>query len=221
MAIIAGFLNKLRDIFPALTSRIVLLHDWLIDRRVCGCSLRGKRAISVEGGTSYSPTCYWTLDQIFSPIEFKPSDHIVDVGCGKGRALAYFLHKKFPGRITGIEYEPDLASAARSWLKRNSSEKVRIIEGDAFAQTYDEYTDIYIFRPFETPYFIKFINLLEEQLTHPIRLYYMSDSINGGYLLNRPGWVLKKRCQSYRKYSLYLWRAPQTFSIWTFSPKNS
>ena len=207
-----------RIIYPGLTYRIVRLYDAMRDRAICGFSLAKRAEPSVEGGTAYSATCYWTLDAIFSDAEFSSDDSFVDVGCGKGRLLAYMLNRKFPGRITGIEMNPMTAAVARKWIQRFPQDKVRLIEGDAFSQQYDEYTIIYLFRPFETEYFIRFIQLLEQQLTHPIRLYYMTDQVNGRYLKNRKGWELAFRRTIYKKYGLYMWSSPQKYSMWIYTP---
>ncbi len=208
-----------RIIYQRLTYQIVRLYDAIRDRSICGFSLAKKDATSVEGGTSYSATCYWTLDEIFSDADFTADDSFVDVGCGKGRLLAYMLSRKFPGRITGIEMNPTTAAVARKWLQHFPQDKVRLIEGDAFRQQYDEYTVIYLFRPFETDYFMRFIQLLEQQLTHPVKLYYMTDQINGYYLKEREGWELVFRRACYRKYGLCMWSCPQKYSMWLYTPK--
>lgn len=211
-------LRNPRIIYPYLTYRIVRLYDAMRDRAICGFSLAKGASASVEGGTSYSATCYWTLEKVFSDAEFTPDDSFVDVGCGKGRLLAYMLERKFPGRITGIEMDSATAAVTRKWIQRYPKDKVRLIEGNAFLQQYDEYTVIYLFRPFETDYFKRFIQLLEQQLTHPIRLYYMTDQINGRYLKGRKGWELVFRRTCYKKYGLCMWSSPQKYSLWLYTP---
>ena len=214
-------IKKPQIIYPALTYRIVRLYDAMRDRRICGFSLAKGAAPSVEGGTSYSATCYWTLDKIFSGVEFTSDDSFVDVGCGKGRLLAYMISRNFPGRITGIELDSSTAALARKWIQRYPQDKVRLIEGDAFRQQYDEYTVIYLFRPFETEYFIRFVHLLEQQLTHPVRLFYMTDQVNGRYLKDRKGWDLLFRRTCYRKYGLHMWYSPQKYSMWLYTPQRA
>ena len=105
-------------IYVYVTYRIVCLIDGARDRRICGCSLSRRRDTNIEGGNHYAPTCYWTLDEIFRNTKFSADDHFVDIGCGKGRVLAWWLAGKFPGRATGIELDPFVAGVARKWLKR-------------------------------------------------------------------------------------------------------
>ena len=75
----------LRHIYVSITYRIVRIFDRRRDQRVCGCSLTKRYATNVEGGTIYSGTCYWTLEEIFANSEFTNEDSLVDVGCGQGR----------------------------------------------------------------------------------------------------------------------------------------
>lgn len=206
-------------IYVYVTYRIVCLIGGARDRRICGCCLSRRRDTNIEGGNHYAPTCYWTLDEIFRNTKFSADDHFVDIGCGKGRVLAWWLTGKFPGRATGIELDPFVAGVARKWLKRYPEECVRLIEGNALEQDYDEYTIVYIFRPFKKEFLVRFIERLESQLTHPIRFYYMTDLFSREVLYQRPGWTGIRRRKVYKKYGLCTYSCPQYYSIWEYKPQ--
>ena len=92
-----------------ITYRIVRIIDGIHDRRICGCDLTRRRDTNIEGGNHYAPTCYWNLDEVFKNVKFTEEDSFVDVGCGKGRVLAWWLGKNLPGKATGIELDPFVA----------------------------------------------------------------------------------------------------------------
>lgn len=211
-----------RRVHRGISYRLVRVIDGIRDWNMCSHTFTRNMEACIEGSTGYEATCYWTLDEIFKDTDFTANDHFVDVGCGEGRVIAWLLSKKFPGRVTGIELDPELASVAKEWIsQRVSNNSVRLIEGDALKQSYDEYTIIYIFRPFEGAYFLHLIKRLEATLTHPIRLYYLTDYFSGRVLANRPGWTMIKRDQVYKKYGLCMWGCPQNYSIWQYTPCES
>ena len=205
-------------VYIVITYRIVRLFDAYHDRRICGIPLTRMYSTGVKGGNTYSGTCYWTLEKIFAGSKFTESDSIVDVGCGQGRLFAFLIKYNFPGRMTGIEYHEPTAAIAKAWTSRYPEKQIRIIQGDAFDLQYDEFTVIYYFNSFKTEYFVKFIHLLEEQLTHPIRFYFMTDHGHWQYLKGRPGWKGYFRKKTFMKYGLCMWGSPQYYSLWKYTP---
>ena len=207
-----------KHVYKSVTYRMVRLVDGYRDRRICGRSLTKQYGTNIKGGNAYSGTCYWTLEMVFADSTFTESDSLVDIGCGQGRLFAFLIEQQFPGRMTGIEYHAATAEIARSWTARYPEKKIRIIEGDAFKQDYDEYTVFYYFNSFAPPYFRKFVELLESQLTHPVRFYYMSDQVCWKMLKDRPGWKMQYRRACHKKYGLCMWGSVQHYSLWTYSP---
>ena len=210
--------NLARRIYVGITFRIVQLIDSLHDRRLCGYDLSNRRKVQVEGATNYFPSRYWALDDVFKDAVFTSEDRFIDIGCGMGRVLAYLLEKKFPGHLTGIEKDPYVADIARKWMKRYKDRQVELIEGNAFEQQYDGYTIIYVFRPFSEEFFERLVLRLEEQLSHPIRFYYLTDHDSIRFLIGRQGWKMLKRDYVFRKYGLCIWKYPQYYSIWDYCP---
>ena len=85
----------LQKVYRRGRDRLLNLQDAAIDRRICGQSLvpyvpsicrDDKNGI---GGTGTQSTHYALLRRIFSHIDLTPADVFMDVGCGKGRVLAF------------------------------------------------------------------------------------------------------------------------------------
>src|ERR1700676_1521465 len=70
-------------------------------------------------------------------------DHVVHVGTGTGYYTAILAHLVGPsGRVTGIEYEPELAARAKANFA--SYPKVEIVEGDGSLVSFDTADVIYV-----------------------------------------------------------------------------
>ena len=70
-------------------------------------------------------------------------DHVVHVGTGTGYYTAILAHLVGPsGRVTGIEYEPELAARAKANFA--SYPNVEIVEGDGSLVSFDMADVIYV-----------------------------------------------------------------------------
>lgn len=189
------------------------------DRKICGCSLV-KYVPSLyretKGATGSEPTHYSFLEEIFADADLKSNDRFLDIGCGKGRVLAFLIRKGANWDLYGIELNPEIAAYAQNWTEQYVH--AEIIQGDAFAIDYNAYTILSLGRPFETEAFIKFVQKAESELTHPITLYYWWDSQSGNYLDGRPGWTLHRRKWFFKHALLPVYPYPQRYSVWTFTP---
>lgn len=205
-----------------LSSVALRLMDEAADRLICGRSLV-KYVKSVYrddangvGLTGSQSTSYIILDRIFSHITLTGSDSFLDVGCGKGRVLAFLLKKHAPCRLYGVEINEISGKVAAEWTKKYDQVSVEI--GDAFRMDYNPYTVLFLGRPFLPKTFLQFIERLEEMLTHPVTLIYWVDQ-QSGYLLNdRPGWERQYREKLDVIYGLKIAGVPQSYSIWTYDP---
>ena len=170
-----------------------------------------------HGATGSQSAPYPGLDVVLKDLNLTPDDSFIDIGCGKGRVLAYLLSKGYTRcRITGVEINPEVASVARSWSSKYSN--VEIVEGDAFGLDFNDYTVLFMYRPMDSDAFLMFINLLEMTLTHDIRFYYYADGESGFYLNERPGWHLITREEIYHVRGRFIHNYPQRYSVWTYSP---
>lgn len=69
------------------------------------------------------------LRHVFRNVEIKTSDVLVDVGCGRGRVLNYWLSLGIKNKLIGIEFDRMTADgAAKAYRKLH---RVKIICGDA------------------------------------------------------------------------------------------
>ena len=98
--------NRFIRKYISLSMRVTHFFDGRKDKRICGCSLvKYVPSLYREtmGATGSESSCYWALDTIFKDFSFDKSDSFIDVGCGKGRILAYLTSRKCPCSLTGIE----------------------------------------------------------------------------------------------------------------------
>ena len=95
------------------------------------------------------------------------NDVLVDVGCGQGRMINYWLEKKTNNRIVGIENDEGIARATKERLK--SYKNVEIICGDATKCTPLDATFIYMFNPFDFETTQKFSDYIWDNRDHYAR----------------------------------------------------
>lgn len=126
---------------------LLTVQDYLTDRKYGGRS--GGAHASHWGekgylGTSYAHYLY--LGRIFRHVPVGPEDVLVDVGCGTGRVLNFWLNQGFPNRVIGIEIDPGLAGAASRRL--SPFPNVSVLCGDAFEILPLDGTIYFLFNPF-------------------------------------------------------------------------
>lgn len=206
--------------FVALSNRISCAFDAAKDKKICGSKLGvfvPTPYAASHGATGSQSAPYIGLGKVLKGLYLARNDSFVDIGCGKGRVIAYLLSRGFQCSITGIEINPEVASVAKDWSAKYNN--VEIVEGDAFGLDYNDYNVLFMYRPMETDTFKLFIDLLEMTLTHSIRLYYYVDGQSGYHLNDRPGWTLEKRHNIFFVKGLFIHREPQRYSVWTYSPE--
>lgn len=206
--------------FVALSNRISCAFDAAKDKKICGRKLGvfvPTPYADSHGATGSQSAPYIGLGKVLKGLYLARNDSFVDIGCGKGRVIAYLLSRGFQCSITGIEINPEVASVAKDWTAKYNN--VEIVEGDAFGLDYNDYNVLFMYRPMETDTFKLFIDLLEMTLTHSIRLYYYVDGQSGYHLNDRPGWTLEKRHNIFFVKGLFIHREPQRYSVWTYSPE--
>lgn len=65
----------------------------------------GTTRFAQQGAHNPTPTPYFILENLFSELDFSEKSHLLDVGCGTGHVLSFFIHSNLPGRATGIELD--------------------------------------------------------------------------------------------------------------------
>lgn len=89
---------------------------------------------------------YYALSLIFKGETIAPDDVLVDVGCGKGRVLNWWLSQRLPNQIVGLELDPEIAAHTRHRLRKYHN--VRIIAGDAVEHLPADGSLFFLFNPF-------------------------------------------------------------------------
>ena len=213
--------NKFLKKFAYISIKPVSLHDEMVDKKICGMSIR--KTVPTEfreshGATSSTATNYCVLKEVIDTKKLNENSKFIDVGCGKGRVLAYLLREKVNCKIVGAELNEEVADIAKSWTKKY--ENVEIIQGNVFEMDISEYTDFCLSRPFETDAFKKFLNKIESEAKQEINVYLISDQFLGDYLDNREGWSIEKRGAIYSRKGFIIYQYPQRYSVCKFTPKD-
>lgn len=216
-------MNKVfRRVHGAVSSRLLRLMDGAIDRHICGLSLvkyvpsvyrDDARGLGMTGSQS---TSYIILRRIFSHVSLTAEDSFLDVGCGKGRVLAFLIKEHAPCALRGIEINEISGKVAQEWTAGYDQAAVMI--GDAFNLDYNPYTVLFLGRPFLPRTFQKFIEQLEGTLLHPVTFIYWVDQQSGHILEDRSGWELKYREKLSTIRGIRIGKVPQSYSIWSYDP---
>ncbi len=114
---------------------------------------------------------YAALDAVF-PGRISPDDVLVDVGCGRGRVINWWLANGCRNsRIYGLEYDPEVAAITSRRLARYPN--VTIVEGDALEHLPADATLMYLYNPFVRPVVERFAALVADTYSgRPMRLIY-------------------------------------------------
>lgn len=211
---LSGYIESLEDL---------LEHEAQIDASVCGRSLTGpeKTRYSDLGAHDPTPTPYFILEELFSHYSFDGRSHLLDVGCGTGRVLAHFLREGYPGKATGVELDPALATVAQLWSQRYAN--VNVIKGSVLDLDLSPYTDFYLFNPFDQGILEQFIHSVEAQVTRPFTLIHMSDNGDTWRYVGRPGWTelasgVFTDYQNPKGRSIEVYDWPQHYTVWRHEP---
>lgn len=125
-------------------------HNFLVDLRFGGwCGGRELNPFAEEGAFPIQSVDYATLARLhrWNGLTIPPDDVLVDVGCGKGRVLNWWLSRRLPNRLIGLELVPEVAHATSRRLR--SFPTVEIRPGDATTRLPEEGTFFFLYSPFD------------------------------------------------------------------------
>jgi SAM-dependent methyltransferase len=200
----------------------LLEYESALDRVYCGTHLEPLRETRFKDQGAHDPTAthYFVLEQLFEYFAFDKRSHLLDVGCGAGRALAYFLHQGYPGRATGIELDPSLASIAKAWTDPHANLTVK--QGNVLDLDLGQYTDFYLFNPFDASVLQQFIREVEAQVARPCTVVHMSDNGDSWWYVGRDGWteVASGEIQGFRNargVQVKVYETPQHYTVWRYA----
>jgi hypothetical protein len=103
-------------------------------------------------------THYMVLGKIFRHIPVQASDVLVDVGCGKGRVINYWLSHGYTNDIIGIDVDDGVAAETRKRLAPFSN--VTILSGSALENLPERGSLFYLYNPFDGEVFRSFMRKL-------------------------------------------------------------
>ena len=140
------------------------------DLAVAGRSLERAEKTRHAAAGAHDPTAtpYSVLEGLLGGLDLGADSHLLDVGCGAGRVLAYFVDAALPGRVTGVELDPALAEEAAAWSARYPN--VRVVEGSVLLTA--------------------FLDRLEREAVGSVTLVHMSDNGEWPAYVGRPRWTL-------------------------------
>lgn len=143
-AVQKGPLDMLNYSFHVVRNAVASAY---IDLRYGGTISRDRLHIN-DHRPNFNPLMHtdWNvLRAIFGQVEIKPEDVLVDVGCGDGRVINFWLSRGLNNRMIGIEVDADVAAATAKRYTRYPN--IEIICGDA-ATTETNGTLFYVYNSF-------------------------------------------------------------------------
>lgn len=152
------------EVHSRFAGKTRILYNGIIDQHYIGESLGEivySEALLASGAYQTQSAEYLALFHAFRRIKINKSDVIVDVGCGKGRAILWVLKHYKADKIYGIELNDEVAEETAKRLEKY--DKVTIIHGDAIENIPPEATIFYLYNPFIGTILKKFKLKLEAQ----------------------------------------------------------
>lgn len=92
----------------------------------------------------YGETPLRALYAIAKAIDLKPTDHFIDLGCGRGRGV-FFLSHFFNCRATGIDLTPSFIDKAERLAKKHSQNNVSFLCQDFTSYDFKERACVYLY----------------------------------------------------------------------------
>ena len=129
-----------------LSRAIRVVYNAALDLRY-GRPLAGGITTRFEhlGAKDTANSDYLALDRIFRG-RIEATDVLIDVGCGKGRVINWWLRQGLRNAIIGLELDPQVAEATQARLRRHSN--VKIVVGNAIDTLPRDGTLFYMYNPF-------------------------------------------------------------------------
>jgi SAM-dependent methyltransferase len=98
-----------------------------------------------DGAHDVVNTDITAIERIFEN-RIRDSDVLVDVGCGKGRVMTWWLRRGVASRIVGLELDEGVAEQTRHRLRRHPN--VSVVTGDAVTNIPADGSLFYLHNPF-------------------------------------------------------------------------
>ena len=199
-----------------LIQYILDLVEYLQDLHYCGLSLRASKYKNSYGDdiVPYQPCRYMVLSDIFSKLVFSHKVNFLDIGCGKGRVLAYLLNNDFPGTLSGVEIDGDCISTCKAW---SVSKSIELHHQDIFDLDTSAYNVFFLGHPFRSiNNFSSLIQKLEDTDKSSIILIVLVDTLYRPVLKERDGWAIISEKGDIPWYMNIFYPKHLSYSIWKY-----
>jgi SAM-dependent methyltransferase len=168
-----------------------LFCDYILDLRYGGY-FGGKIKTRYEhlGANDTASGHYSVLTCIFRKYKIRDSDVLVDVGCGKGRVINWWLKQGHQNRMIGLELDETVACQARKRFERYKN--VEIIYCNARESIPEDGTVFFLYNPFDRSTTRAFKDRLKEKVRNKdrLRIIYANcehlDAFSGD-----PDWIIR------------------------------
>jgi len=124
------------------------IADWIFDHITAAQAFASAPRLYVEhlDLSSSSPTGTVMLGKIFQRYSVQPHEVLVDVGCGRGRTIAWWLSQGYKNRIYGFELHEEIAVFAKKAFEKYANVTIKNENiFDAFPADADVF---YMYNPF-------------------------------------------------------------------------
>lgn len=118
--------------------------DLAFGGKMCRTDLN--EAVYNNGRHTMVHTNYHVLRDIFARVPVSRDDVLVDIGCGEGRVINFWLSRGWKNPIIGIEFVEAVAENARKRYRKYPD--VSIVTGDAVANLPRNGTLFFLYNPF-------------------------------------------------------------------------
>lgn len=207
--------TKRGHIYRKLCGQFTTACDILRDCKITGRSLvKYVPSIDKTKSTGSESTRYWSLDTIFKDFDFSQSGSFIDIGCGKGRVLAFMHSKGYRGQLFGIEHNPDVAEFTKQWADKK--ENITILSGDAFNLNCNDYSFMFFNRPFTQDVFEAFVKKIESEMTHDLTIFCYADTYMSKALKQSGRWEKQDENIVFKKGILAYSYYPLRYTVWKY-----
>ena len=201
----------------------VKLHERYWERRFRS-DTGGWVPVSLQDGHQYEGTPFLLLLEIVRHLKLTARDVFVDLGCGKGRALAMAALAPV-GLVVGVEQSAEFLEVAQHMLAslEERAGKVKLFNGLAQQFDFDQATAIFLFNPFGARTMEEVLGMLRSSLErNPRRLRIIYANPVHEQVLRDAGWLENTETWPTSAYSesAFLPPNPRMVSFWEARPQD-
>ena len=167
--------------------------DWAVDA-ILGIKTFSRVPVAPDMSArniQYDPLPYRSLFALARHLPLLPGDHLIDIGCGKGRVLCFFALRRVR-RCSGIEIRQDLAQDALRNARslRGRRARIDVTRADAIEADIGDASVVYLFNPFSAEVMEPVLRKIENSLRarpRALRICYVNPV--HGALLDARAWL--------------------------------